>query len=130
MNSHNHLENKFEAAKSVVKNKIKDEISNNSIPFNANIKCKYDEISLRYGSYMSWRNRRKQLSHDITTFDEIPYEPKYYKTKRDENFMIFKNHDLIYKEHNYVQFFEFLEYFKKAYLISYETESWNYYDNI
>ncbi|KAL6617114.1 hypothetical protein U3516DRAFT_749268 [Neocallimastix sp. 'constans'] len=29
------------------------------------------------------------------------------------------------QKHNYVQFLEFLEYF-----ISYETENWNYYDNI
>ncbi|KAG4104823.1 hypothetical protein H8356DRAFT_1357981 [Neocallimastix lanati (nom. inval.)] len=37
------------------------------------------------------------------------------------------------QEHNYIQFLEFLkflEYFKKTYLISYETENWNYYDNI
>ncbi|KAG4100002.1 hypothetical protein H8356DRAFT_935670, partial [Neocallimastix lanati (nom. inval.)] len=33
-------------------------------------------------------------------------------------------------EHNYVQFLEFPEYFKKTYLISYETENWNHYDNI
>ncbi|KAG4101635.1 hypothetical protein H8356DRAFT_1421663 [Neocallimastix lanati (nom. inval.)] len=80
--SHNHLENKFEAAKSMVKNKIKDEISNSSIPFNANIKHKYDEISqgmglicLRYNSIKSQvtRSRRKQ----------------------DETFIIFKNNDLI-----------------------------------
>jgi len=41
------------------------------------------------------RSRRKQLPPDITTFDEILNESKYYKTKRDENFMIFKNNDLI-----------------------------------
>jgi len=41
------------------------------------------------------RRRRKQLPPDITTLDEIPNESKYYKTKRDENFMIFKNNDLI-----------------------------------
>ncbi|KAG4100575.1 hypothetical protein H8356DRAFT_1422669 [Neocallimastix lanati (nom. inval.)] len=161
------------------------------------------------------RSRRKQLPPDITTFDEIPNESRYYKTKRDENFMIFKNNDLFvcqslfqavlfsknnhifvdgtfniasifsyqvfitrtyvtelncfyttsfsilknkneynsikippkiihcylekvisntadkYQEHNYVQFSEFLEYFKKKiYLISYETKNWNYYDNI
>ena len=34
------------------------------------------------------------------------------------------------QEHNYNQFLEFLEYFKKTYLISYETNYWNYYDNI
>jgi len=32
------------------------------------------------------RSRRKPLPPDITTFDEIPNELKYYKTKRDENF--------------------------------------------
>ncbi|ORY20526.1 hypothetical protein LY90DRAFT_516717 [Neocallimastix californiae] len=216
--SHNHLENKFGAAKSIVKNKIKDEISKSSIPFNVNIKRTYDEISQGMGlicpgynsiKFQVTRSRRKQLPPDITTFDEIPNESKYYKTKRDENFMIFKNNDLIvfqspfqaelfsknkhifadgtfyiapifsyqvfitrtyvtelncfyttsfsilknkkqttyeilfeeikkkfYKiksecqEHNYVQFLEFLEYFKKTYLINFETENWNYYDNI
>jgi len=100
----NHLENKFKTAKSIVKNKIKDEISNSSIPFNVNIKCKYDEISQGMGlicpGYNSiksqvTRSRRKQIPPDITTFYEIPNESKYYKTKRDENFMIFKNNDLI-----------------------------------
>ncbi|KAL6621783.1 hypothetical protein U3516DRAFT_810845 [Neocallimastix sp. 'constans'] len=253
--SHNHLENKFGAAKSIVKNKIKDEISISSIPFNVNIKRTYDEISQGMGlicpGYNSiksqvTRSRRKQLPPDITTFDEIPNESKYYKTKRDENFMTFKNNDLIVfqspfqaelfsknkhifadgtfyiapifsyqvfitrtyvtelnsvsnaaqkvfinanikyciwhfkraleikkkelcgdkvekikdlyiyynnisnfpfinpeyiydlyskiksecQEHNYVQFLEFLEYFKKTYLINFETENWNYYDNI
>ncbi|KAG4091132.1 hypothetical protein H8356DRAFT_1408380 [Neocallimastix lanati (nom. inval.)] len=102
--SYNHLENKFEAAKSIVKNKIKDEISKSSIPFNVNIKRTYDEISQGMGlicpGYNSIKSqvtisRRKQLPPDITTFDEIPNESKYYKTKRDENFMIFKNNDLI-----------------------------------
>ncbi|KAG4090073.1 hypothetical protein H8356DRAFT_1431463 [Neocallimastix lanati (nom. inval.)] len=102
--SHNHLENKFGAAKSIVKNKIKDEISKSSFPFNVNIKRTYDEISQGMGlicpGYNSiksqvTRSRRKQLPPDITSFDEIPNESKYYKTKRDENFMIFKNNDLI-----------------------------------
>jgi len=34
------------------------------------------------------------------------------------------------QKHNNVQFLEFLEYFKKTYLISYEIVNWNYYDNI
>ncbi|KAL6598032.1 hypothetical protein U3516DRAFT_787049 [Neocallimastix sp. 'constans'] len=251
--SHNHLENKFGAPQGL----IHDEISKSSIPFNVNIKRTYDEISQGMGlicpGYNSiksqvTRSRRKQLPPDITSFDEIPNESKYYKTKRDENFMIFKNNDLIVfqspfqaelfsknkhifadgtfyiapifsyqvfitrtyvtelnsvsnaaqkvfinanikyciwhfkraleikkkkkelcgdkvekikdlyiyynnisnfpfinpeyiydiyskiksecQEHNYVQFLEFLEYFKKTYLINYETENWNYYDNI
>ncbi|ORX76120.1 hypothetical protein BCR32DRAFT_284529 [Anaeromyces robustus] len=33
-------------------------------------------------------------------------------------------------EHNYVQFLEFLEYFKYTYLIDYNIKYWNYYNNI
>ncbi|KAG4082656.1 hypothetical protein H8356DRAFT_1327560 [Neocallimastix lanati (nom. inval.)] len=73
--SHNHLENKFEAAKSI---------------FNVYIKFIYDDIS------QGIEEEEKQLPPDITTFDEILNESKYYKTKRDENFMIFKNNDLIF----------------------------------
>ncbi|OUM69834.1 hypothetical protein PIROE2DRAFT_66779, partial [Piromyces sp. E2] len=40
------------------------------------------------------RNINKQLPPDIETFEKIPDESKYYKTKRGENFMIFKNHNL------------------------------------
>ncbi|KAG4089039.1 hypothetical protein H8356DRAFT_1336877 [Neocallimastix lanati (nom. inval.)] len=53
--SDNHPESKFEAAKSIVKNKIKHEISNIT------------------------RSRRKQLPPDIITFYEILNESKYYK---------------------------------------------------
>ncbi|KAL6628291.1 hypothetical protein U3516DRAFT_536283, partial [Neocallimastix sp. 'constans'] len=35
-----------------------------------------------------------------------------------------------FQEHNYVQFLEFSEYFKKTSLINYETENWIHYDNI
>ncbi|KAL6598165.1 hypothetical protein U3516DRAFT_847037 [Neocallimastix sp. 'constans'] len=66
--SHNHLENKLEAPKLIMKFQI----------------VQFLLIS-----------RRKQLPPDITTFDEISNESKYYKTKRDENLMIFKNNDLI-----------------------------------
>jgi len=75
---------------------------NSSTPFNVNIKLKYDEISQglicpKFNSIESQvtRNRRKQFPPDITTFDEIPNESIFYKTKKDENFKIFKNHDLI-----------------------------------
>jgi len=33
-------------------------------------------------------------------------------------------------EHNYVQFLEFLEYYKNTYLIDYKIKYWNYYNNI
>jgi len=36
------------------------------------------------------RNLNKKLPSNVTTFAEIPNESKYYKTKRGENFMIFK----------------------------------------
>ncbi|KAG4092615.1 hypothetical protein H8356DRAFT_1429425 [Neocallimastix lanati (nom. inval.)] len=41
------------------------------------------------------RNINKQFPPNIKSFDDIPIESKYYKTKRNENFMIFKNTDLI-----------------------------------
>ena len=72
MMTHNHLENKFGAAKSIAKKKIKDEISNSSIPFSLNIKRKYDEISqdmnlirLGYNSIKSQvtRSRRKKTAY-------------------------------------------------------------------
>ncbi|KAG4094441.1 hypothetical protein H8356DRAFT_1333455 [Neocallimastix lanati (nom. inval.)] len=61
--SQNHLECKFEAAKSIVKNKIKNEISNSM-----GLICPdYNTIKSKIT-----RNRRKQLSPDIIIFDEIP----------------------------------------------------------
>ncbi|KAL6635928.1 hypothetical protein U3516DRAFT_848454 [Neocallimastix sp. 'constans'] len=74
------------------------------------------------------RRRRKQLPPDITTLDEIPNESKYYKTKRDENFMIFKNNDLI----AFQSLFQAELFSKNQHIFCgcNETENWNYYDNI
>ncbi|OUM69819.1 hypothetical protein PIROE2DRAFT_2250 [Piromyces sp. E2] len=41
------------------------------------------------------RYRNKQLFPDIKTFDEVPNESEYYKTIRNENFMIFKDSNMI-----------------------------------
>ncbi|KAG4083592.1 hypothetical protein H8356DRAFT_1436850 [Neocallimastix lanati (nom. inval.)] len=41
------------------------------------------------------RNINKQFPPNIKSFDDIPIESEYYKTKRNENFIIFKNTDLI-----------------------------------
>ncbi|ORY76750.1 hypothetical protein LY90DRAFT_501614 [Neocallimastix californiae] len=41
------------------------------------------------------RNINKQFPPNIKSFDDIPIESEYFKTKRNENFMIFKNTDLI-----------------------------------
>ena len=41
------------------------------------------------------RKINNQLLRDITTFDDIPDESEYYKTKSNENFMIFKDSNLI-----------------------------------
>jgi len=41
------------------------------------------------------RNINKKIPPDVTTFDTIPNESKYYKTERNENFMIFKNSNII-----------------------------------
>jgi len=41
------------------------------------------------------RSQNKQLPPDITTFEEIPEESEYYKTENGDNFIIFKNPNLI-----------------------------------
>ena len=41
------------------------------------------------------RSQNKQLPPDITTFEEILEESEYYKTENGDNFMIFKNSNLI-----------------------------------
>ena len=41
------------------------------------------------------RSQNKQLLSDITTFEEIPEESEYYKTENGDNFMIFKDPNLI-----------------------------------
>ncbi|KAL6626044.1 hypothetical protein U3516DRAFT_741112 [Neocallimastix sp. 'constans'] len=63
------FEKEFDASISIVKHKIKDEIRKSSIPLD--------------------------IKPKLTKFDEIPDESKYHKTVRNENFMIFKNPNLI-----------------------------------
>jgi len=87
-----------------MKHKIKDGIEKSSIPFGIKIKPYYNKISKEMGlicpeynsikSQIS-RNLNKKLQSNVTTFAEIPNESEYYKTKRSENFMIFKNSNLI-----------------------------------
>ncbi|KAL6618488.1 hypothetical protein LY90DRAFT_510951 [Neocallimastix californiae] len=84
------------------------------------------------------RNLNKKLPSNVTTFAEIPNEFEYYKTKRGENFMIFKNfnliifqslfHTILFKEYNDDIFVD--EYFYKTYLVSYDMKIWNYYNNM
>ncbi|KAG4083119.1 hypothetical protein H8356DRAFT_1362492 [Neocallimastix lanati (nom. inval.)] len=102
--SHNHPENEYDVSLSIMKHKIKDGIELFSIPFGIKIKPLYNKISKKMGlicpeynsikSQIS-RNLNKKLPSNVTTFAEIPSESKYYKTKRGENFMIFKNSNLI-----------------------------------
>jgi len=41
------------------------------------------------------RTMKKQYPSDVKTFDEIPDESDYFKTERKEDFMIFKNSDIV-----------------------------------
>ncbi|KAG4095568.1 hypothetical protein H8356DRAFT_1426886 [Neocallimastix lanati (nom. inval.)] len=82
--SHNHPENEYDVSLSIMKHKIKDGIEKSSIPF------EYNSIKSQIS-----RNLNKKLPSNVTTFAEIPSESEYYKTKRGENFMIFKNSNLI-----------------------------------
>jgi len=53
-----------------------------------------------YPEYSSVKNQimrsiNRKFPPDIKTFDEIPNESEFYKTKRNENFMIYKDSSLI-----------------------------------
>ncbi|KAG4093437.1 hypothetical protein H8356DRAFT_1428723 [Neocallimastix lanati (nom. inval.)] len=101
---HNHLEKEIDVSISVAKHKIKEEIKKNSIPMDIKPKHIFNAVSQEMGlicpEYSTIRsqiirNINKQFPPNIKSFDDIPIESKYYKTKRNENFMIFKNTDLI-----------------------------------
>ncbi|KAG4091529.1 hypothetical protein H8356DRAFT_1360816 [Neocallimastix lanati (nom. inval.)] len=101
---HNHLEKEIDVSISVAKHKIKEEIKKNSIPMDIKPKHIFNAVSHEIGlicpEYSTIRsqiirNINKQFPPNIKSFDDIPIESKYYKTKRNENFMIFKNTDLI-----------------------------------
>ncbi|ORY70701.1 hypothetical protein LY90DRAFT_504035 [Neocallimastix californiae] len=101
---HNHLEKEIDVSISVAKHKIKEEIKKNSIPMDIKPKHIFNSVSQEMGlicpEYSTIRsqiirNINKQFPPNIKSFDDIPIESKYYKTKRNENFMIFKNTDLI-----------------------------------
>ncbi|KAG4084356.1 hypothetical protein H8356DRAFT_1436211 [Neocallimastix lanati (nom. inval.)] len=101
---HNHLEKEIDVSISVAKHKIKEEIKKNSIPMDIKPKHIFNAFSQEMGlicpEYSTIRsqiirNINKQFPPNIKSFDDIPIESKYYKTKRNENFMIFKNTDLI-----------------------------------
>ncbi|ORY36244.1 hypothetical protein LY90DRAFT_625332 [Neocallimastix californiae] len=101
---YNNLEKEFDASVSITKHKIKEKIRKSSIPldikpkriFNA-VSQKIEFICPEYKIIKSklTRNINKQLPPDVTIFDKIPYESKHYKTVRNENFIIFKNANLI-----------------------------------
>ena len=83
---------------------MKNEIRKRSIPFDIKPKRLYNEISQEMGficpEYNTIKSQisryiKKQLPPDIVTFDEIPDESEYYINERNENFMIFKNSNII-----------------------------------
>ncbi|ORX61817.1 hypothetical protein BCR32DRAFT_251741 [Anaeromyces robustus] len=101
---HNHLEKEFDASLSLIKHKIKEEIRKSTIPMDLKPRRIYNEVSQNMGFICPeydtirsqiLRNINKQIHTDITTFDEIPNESIYYKTERGEDFMIFKNPNII-----------------------------------
>ncbi|KAG4081268.1 hypothetical protein H8356DRAFT_1439119 [Neocallimastix lanati (nom. inval.)] len=101
---HNHLEKEIDVSISVAKHKIKEEIKKNSIPMDIKPKHIFNAVSQEMGlicpEYSTIRsqiirNINKQFPLNIKSFDDISIESEYYKTKRNENFMIFKNTDLI-----------------------------------
>ncbi|KAL6596722.1 hypothetical protein U3516DRAFT_671621 [Neocallimastix sp. 'constans'] len=70
--------------------------------------------------------------------NEIPEESEYYKTENGDNFMIFKNPNLIifqspFQAKLFTKYNEDIftdEFFKINYLNKYNANNWNYYNNI
>jgi len=103
-NKHTHPGKEYDASVSIVKHKMKNEIRKTSIPFDINPKHIYNEISEEIGlicpEYNSIKSQisryiKKQLPPDISKFNEIPDKSEYYINERDENFMIYKNSNII-----------------------------------
>jgi len=75
-----------------------------SIPFDLKPRLIFNKISQEIGYIFSEyktiksqirRYKNKQLLPNIKTLDEVPNESEYYYTKRGENFMIFKDSNVI-----------------------------------
>ncbi|KAG4095787.1 hypothetical protein H8356DRAFT_1398299 [Neocallimastix lanati (nom. inval.)] len=83
---HNHLEKEYKASKLIVMHKIKE-----------TIRKKYGINMTEFNSIRTLilRSQNKQLPPDITSFEEILEESEYYKIENGDNFMIFKNSNLI-----------------------------------
>ncbi|OUM65129.1 hypothetical protein PIROE2DRAFT_7935 [Piromyces sp. E2] len=77
-NKHTHPGKEYDASVSIVKHKRKNEIRKTSIPFDINPKHIYNEISEKIGLICPEYNKSE-----------------YYINERDENFMIFKNSNII-----------------------------------
>jgi len=131
-----------------MKHKTNNRIKKRETPFNLKPKHLFDEISLEIRlicpelksirSHM-YRNINEQLQiPDITSYDEVPDESEYYKTKTDEDFMIFKDPNLIIFQspfqacesyHNYINnyfsnkpyFYRLLYTLKKEVFLSYKN---------
>ena len=71
--------------------------------------------------YLDTKNRVFILYKSITNFPFI--NPDYI-------FDIYNKFKEESEANNYRNFLEFLDYFKKTYLITYEIKYWNYYDHI
>ncbi|KAL6608492.1 hypothetical protein LY90DRAFT_500820 [Neocallimastix californiae] len=138
---HNHLEKEIDVSISVAKHKIKEEIKKNSIPMDIKPKHIFNAVSQEMGlicpEYSTIRsqiirNINKQFPPSIKNFDDIPIESKYYKTKRNENFMIFTNTELIIFQSPF-QAYLFSNYHKNIFadehLANNASESYNSYLN-
>ncbi|KAG4107011.1 hypothetical protein H8356DRAFT_1625135, partial [Neocallimastix lanati (nom. inval.)] len=71
-NKHTYLGKEYDTSVSIVKHKMKNEIRKTSIPY-----------------------IKKQLPPDISKFNEIPDKSEYYINEGDENFMVYKNSNII-----------------------------------
>jgi hypothetical protein len=99
---------------SLIKYKIEKEIKNSSNPFEIKSKAIFNEkaneigfICSEYKSIQSQISRKinKTLSADIEKFEDIPEESEYYKTENNEDFMIYKDSDIIIFQSPFINFY-------------------------
>jgi len=102
--THNHLEKEVDVSLSIAKHKIRDEIRKSSNLFDVKPKRLFNEVYHEMGficpeykrvKSQITRNINKQLPPDIKSFDDIPNESQLYRTERNDNFMIYKDYELI-----------------------------------
>lgn len=104
INNHNHESNDINVIKEEAKLKIKEEIFKSSDPFSIKpkklVKSFSTQNGLKFPSYNTlktflYEQINKNLPSNINSFEEAPVNSIYYKTIKDEEFLIYRDDNLM-----------------------------------